>query len=339
MYSRLLILYYKFTERTQILRISSLLIFSAISIWTGIKFHAFIKSIGTENFYPRPPAVDAFLPISSLMNIKYFFIFGDLHKAHPAGVFILLSAIFVSFIFSKSFCGWVCPFGFLGEILLSLRKVIFGRDFLIPKWLDYPLRAIKYILLFFFVYAIFFSMDGNAIKSFLDSDYNKISDIKMYYFFASITQMAFWIIAIIFLFSFFFNFFWCRYLCPYGALMAIVGFLSPFRIRRNVRACVSCSACAKACPHHIKTDKVKTVFSDDCSSCMLCVSARCDKDAIGISPIFSFKKISGIYVFATVLLVFLFFRLVSARLNLWQNNISQTQYITLIEKADSLAHP
>jgi polyferredoxin len=42
--------------------------------------------------------------------------------------------------------------------------------------------------------------------------------------------------------------FWCRFLCPYGALLGLTSWLSPTRIRRNAETCVDCAECAKACP-------------------------------------------------------------------------------------------
>ena len=42
--------------------------------------------------------------------------------------------------------------------------------------------------------------------------------------------------------------FWCRYLCPYGALLGLTSLLSPLRIRREPAACIDCAKCAKACP-------------------------------------------------------------------------------------------
>src|ERR1035437_8790231 len=39
--------------------------------------------------------------------------------------------------------------------------------------------------------------------------------------------------------------FWCRYLCPYGALMGLVSLASPLRIRRETSLCIDCGKCAK----------------------------------------------------------------------------------------------
>lgn len=326
-------------NKIQTLRIISLFIFSVLAIYSGIEFHLFLKSLSYGEFSPRPPAADAFLPISSLMNVRYFTLSGYIHRAHPAGFFILISAVLVSWLFSKSFCGWVCPFGFLSEILLNIRKIIIKKDFNLPAWADYPLRALKYVLLFFFVFVIFISMDAASLRSFLDSDYNIISDVKMYYFFADITPFALSVIAVLFVLTFFFNFFWCRYLCPYGALMALSGILSPFRIKREITECSGCEACHRACPHNIRTDKIKTVLSDDCSSCLMCISSCSKSKALSLSPVFSRKKISPLWVPLAVFGIFLVLRILAGFNGLWQNEIGPGEYRALVSRMGSLTHP
>jgi polyferredoxin len=51
----------------------------------------------------------------------------------------------------KAFCSWLCPIGTLSESLWMLGRKLFGKNPGLPRWLDYPLRSLKYLLLFFFV--------------------------------------------------------------------------------------------------------------------------------------------------------------------------------------------
>jgi len=127
-----------------------------ICIWIGVEFYYFVRYLetaGLEGSAYRPPGDEGFLPISSLMSLYHFFITGEIHQAHPAGFFILAGAIIVSFVFGKSFCSWICPVGLLSEYLGDFGEKIFGRKIKLPKWLDYPLRSLKYLLLAFFVYS------------------------------------------------------------------------------------------------------------------------------------------------------------------------------------------
>ncbi|MBN1633256.1 MAG: 4Fe-4S binding protein [Ignavibacteria bacterium] len=90
--------------------------FVVLYLWIGMEMLLFVNFLETESngFYiPRPPGVDGFLPISSLMSLVLFIKTGVVHNAHPAGVLIFLGIILVSVVFGKSFCSWLCPVGFL----------------------------------------------------------------------------------------------------------------------------------------------------------------------------------------------------------------------------------
>ncbi len=250
--------------------------FALLCIWIGVEFHFFVEYLasgGAAGAAYRPPGVEGFLPISSLMNLYYFALTGNIHAAHPAGLFILLAILAVSLVFGKSFCSWLCPVGLLSETLGDLGDKILGRRLSLPHWLDYPLRSIKYLLLGFFVYSIFFLMSAASLRAFLDSPYNVVSDVKMYYFFADISRFSLIVIGVLLLLSTFVRNFWCRYLCPYGALLGALSLVSPHKIKRNIDSCTDCGLCTQACPSSIRVDKVRTVLSDECTACLSCVDA------------------------------------------------------------------
>ncbi len=179
-------------------------LFALLCIWIGIEFYFFInylESGGAAAYTERPPGVDGFLPISSLMSFYLFLATGQIHSAHPAGFFIFFAIILVSLVFGKAFCSWLCPIGFLSELIADFGEKIFKRRIKVPKWLDYPLRSLKYFLLGFLFYAVFIIMSEVALKAFLDSPYNLVSDIKMYYFFANISQFSLIVIGVLFVMS------------------------------------------------------------------------------------------------------------------------------------------
>ena len=80
--------------------------------------------------------------------------------------------------------------------------------------------------------------------------------------------------------SFFMRNFWCRYLCPYGALMGLLAIFSPTRIRRCSDTCIDCARCAKACPYHLPVDDKNSIQSPECTGCLDCVSVCPVKDAL-----------------------------------------------------------
>jgi polyferredoxin len=318
-------------------------LFAALCIWIGIEFYLFnqyLETNGAAAFYSRPPGVDGFLPISSFMSFYLFLKTGIIHSAHPAGFFIFLSIILMSLVFGKSFCSWFCPIGFISELVGDFGEKIFKRRLKLPKWLDYPLRSLKYLLLGFLVYSVVVLMSTLALKAFLDSPYNLVSDVKMYYFFANISQTALIVIGVLFVLSILIRNFWCRFLCPYGALLGIFSLISPNKIQRNATSCIDCGLCNKACPSFIKVDKVKTVISDECSTCLNCVDACPVKDTLQLNILLpKKKKINKRIVAIGVVSIFMIVTGFAMLTGNWQNKISKEEYLMHYKLMNSYGHP
>jgi hypothetical protein len=224
------------------LRSSVQLAFVLLCVWIGFEFHLFVKwglSGGAERFVERPPGVDGFLPISPLMGVLQWISTGTINNIHPAGIFIFIAVTAIGLLLKKAFCSWMCPIGTLSESLWMLGQKLFGRNITVPRWLDYPLRSLKYLILGFFLWVIF-GMSAAALDAFLDSPYNRVADIKMYLFFADISRFSLMVISILILFSVVIKNFWCRYLCPYGAFLGALSWLSPVKITRNKATCIDC---------------------------------------------------------------------------------------------------
>ncbi|PKL83927.1 MAG: ferredoxin [Ignavibacteriae bacterium HGW-Ignavibacteriae-3] len=332
-------------KSVQIVRFVVQIAFSLLCIWIGIEFSQFIaylESNGVRPFHHRPPGVEGFLPISALMSVVYFFQTGIVHPVHPAGFFIFLAIVGVSLVFGKAFCSWLCPVGFLSELVGDFGdkvwKKIFKRRFKLPRLLDYPLRSLKYLLLAFFAFAIF-SMTETALAYFLSDTYNIVSDVKMYYFFANISRFSLIVIGILFFLSIVVRNFWCRYLCPYGALLGIAGLLSPNKIRRDAVNCIDCGLCTKACPSFIKVDKVITVRSDECTSCLNCVDVCPVEDTLYVRSFIGKKKISKKLIAAGVIMIFVAitgFGMISGN---WHNKVPPQEYLRIHKDLDAIGHP
>lgn len=260
---------------SQFLRSVVQIAFLLLCIWIGIEFWYFVQwgsSGGSETFVARPPGSEGFLPISAIISLKYWLQTGMINDVHPAGLFIFLAIAASGFLLKKAFCSWLCPIGTLSESLWMLGKKLFGGNLFLPRWLDYPLRSLKYLLLYFFVSSIW-QMDIEQLRTFIYSPYNKVAEIKMYGFFAEISSFALWTIIALMLLSIAVRNFWCRFLCPYGALLGALSWLSPVKITRDKTNCIDCTLCTKACPSGIKVHAATRVLSDECMSCYQCVEA------------------------------------------------------------------
>jgi polyferredoxin len=320
--------------------------FLATCLVIGVQFYFWYRHYATGGespYFPRPGGVEGFLPLSGLIGLKYWLSTGIFNNVHPAALVILLAIIAVSLIFKKSFCSYICPVGLVSEWLWKLGRKLFGRKFVMPfgwrisRWLDYPLRSLKYLLLLFFVNAILIGMNTPALKEFIESPYNKVADIKMMLFFVNISQFALGVILLLSVGSLFIANLWCRYLCPYGALLGIIGYLSPVKIKRNAATCDNCMACTRVCPAMINVHKAGVVRSDECTACLSCVKA-CPIENTLYPAVYGRWKLSARSLAVGVLGIFLAFW-ISARVSgYWKNDISRQEYLYHIERMDGLEY-
>ena len=324
-------------EDTQFLRSVIQAAFIILCIWIGIEFHFFMKwglSGGMEAYRSRPPGVEGFLPISALMSLKFWLQTGVINAVHPSGVFILLAVVGVSLALKKAFCSWLCPIGTLSESLWMLGRRLFKRNLQLPRWLDYPLRLLKYVFLFFFGFSIW-NMDVSSLEAFIFSPYNKMADVKMYLFFAEISTVAFWAIIVLVLLSVVIKNFWCRFLCPYGALLGIVGWLSPLKITRNVSTCIDCELCTKACPANIRVHRAIRVWSDECTSCLSCLEVCPVKQTLDVRVSPAGRAVPNIVLAGLVAAVFVAVTGLAILTGNWQNAISREEYQKRFQQLES----
>ncbi|HWJ06013.1 MAG TPA: 4Fe-4S binding protein [Steroidobacteraceae bacterium] len=312
--------------------------FVLLSIWMGIEFFLFMRwglSGGTEAFYPRPPGAEAFLPISGLLGLLHWQQGGELNQIHPAATVILVAIIAASLLVRKSFCSWLCPVGTLGDWLAAVGKRLFKRNFVMWKWLDYPLRLVKYVLLVYFVFMLA-TMGAAALDMFVHGAYNRMADVNMYQFFAHITPRALGIVAALAVASVLYHRFWCRYLCPYGALLGIAGLLSPLRVTRVKETCIDCELCTRVCPSNIAVHrigarragaKVGQVWSDECTTCMRCVDECPVKETLVVRSRYWPLSLSAPVVAGVVVGVFATVTAVAMATGHWNNAMSPAEYL------------
>jgi polyferredoxin len=315
-------------DNIQIYRKIVQVFFVALVVLIGVQFTLFVGQLekGLLPTISRPAGIEAFLPISSLISFKYWLVTGTFNPIHPAGLIIFLIILSTALLLKRGFCSWVCPFGLLTEYLNRLHRLIFRKNIKVPRWLDYPLRSLKYLLLFFFIWAIMIKMNARDLDYFIYSPYNMVADIKMLYFFKNISALALWVLVILFVLSILIRNFWCRYLCPYGALLGTVSFASIFKIHRNEITCTQCQKCTRICPVDITVHQTTGVISDECQACFKCVAVCPEKDTL----YFSSGPRSGILkplAYALVIcLLFAAGSVVGRLTGRWQTSISNYEY-------------
>jgi polyferredoxin len=328
-------------DRSQGLRHSVQILFAAVAIAVGAEFCLWVRTVsgaaGTR--LVRPAGIEAWLPIAGLMNARYWAATGRFPAIHPAAMVLLLAFAAVSVGCRKAFCSWICPMGAFSERLGALGHRLFGRNFRLPRAIDVALRAIKYLLLGFFVWAIG-RMSTDAIAAFMGSDYGVIADVKLLAFFRTLGRSGLATIGLLALASVLVRDFWCRYLCPYGALMGLLSLASPARVRRDPDACIDCGKCAAACPAHLPVDRRTFVRSAECTACFSCVAACPVREALILSfPGRRKRAISPRAVAAGIVLAVAGAVALARATGHWQSRVPESVYERLAPRSNETSHP
>ncbi|HEY2018358.1 MAG TPA: 4Fe-4S binding protein [Bryobacteraceae bacterium] len=327
-------------DRSQALRRGFQLAFLAVNIWMGIQFYLFVRyyETGGQTMQAgRPAGVEGWLPIASLMNLKVLAATGQVPRLHPAGMFLLIAFLAMSWVFRKSFCSWLCPVGTASEYLWRLGRRIFGRTFRLPRRLDIGMRSLKYVLLGLFGYAVG-SMSVPAIRAFLEGPYGIVDDVKMLNFFRFLGVTGAVVMVLLVVSSVLVQNFWCRYLCPYGALMGLASLASPLRIRRETSLCIDCGKCAKACPSALPVDLLVTIQSAECTSCMMCV-AECPAAGALMMAAPRKRRVPAWAMAAGVAVLFLGICGYARWTGHWNTDLPSRLYFELIPHANEFTHP
>jgi polyferredoxin len=328
-------------DNSQRWRVGVQYFFLLLTFWIGLEFLFFVRGLEGQ-WVPwianRPAGVEGWLPIAGLMNIRYFLLTGTMPVIHPAAMVLLLIFVVLSVLFRKAFCSWICPVGTVSEWVWKQGREAFGRSFVAPNWLDWPLRACKYALLGAFSYAIL-RMDADDLAGFLASPYGLMADVKMLNFFRFVSPGAAGFLGVLLIGSVFMPNFWCRYLCPYGALMGLGALWSPARIRRERDACIDCGKCARVCASHLPVDKLVQIQSVECTGCMECVAACPAEGALTMTFAGKRRSLTGQRLAVAIVVVFLAGYFGARATGHWESAISAETYRQLVPQARELDHP
>jgi polyferredoxin len=205
----------------------------------------------------------------------------------------------------------------------------------VPRGLDLALTSTKYLLLAFFAWAILWQMPEGAIDGFLRSPYNVAADAKMLLFFADLTSTAALVLGGLVVLSLVVKNAWCRWGCPYGALLGIASWGSPLRIVRDTAACTDCGACTRACPVDIPVQHRPQVRSPECTGCLSCVAAGTVPSCLGVSRA---KRVSPWLVPAVAVGVMLAFWAVASATGHWTSEVPLDAFRRFYRMAPLLGH-
>jgi polyferredoxin len=264
--------------------IKALLTHQVVRRLVQISAAAFITMVAVQHVVTGESSAtataEAFCPFGGLETL-YKYLTGDgtfVSHTHLSNLVLLTAVLVTSLLLRSAFCGWICPLGFLQDLVSNLSGVLQKRLPGLRRWitslkkgsvrlavLDRYLRAMKYLVLGW-------AVGGSAYFGFMVfreyDPWSALLNIAEFSFTPGIVVLVVTLAA-----SFFVERPWCRYACPLGAASGILGKVSPMYLKREENACTSCKICTNACPMGLNVHEVATIKSADCIACLECVGA------------------------------------------------------------------
>ena len=181
-------------------------------------------------------------------------------------VFILWSATAISMVFWNrgAFCGWLCPFGSLQELLNKAAKKLKIKQIKVPYAIHHRAAGIKYVIFIalfaFSLYDLAFAEKMAEVEPFKTAIILKFLRSWPFVTFAVLLLLA----------GLFIERFYCRYLCALGAALAIPARLRIFDWLRRYKMCGDpCQRCAVECPVDAITPE-GPIEPNECIQCLHC---------------------------------------------------------------------
>ena len=197
----------------------------------------------------------------------------------------LLILCTATIIFGRIFCGFVCSFGAVGDWFYMLSEFIqkkTGRKLpVIPsKWQVY-LQKLKYIVLICVIGFCFLGKGEYVTKYSPWTVFSLVtsSNFKLGAYITGVVLLLLIVVGMMLKERFF-----CQFLCPMGAVFAMMPILPSALFNRNREKCPSkCGLCRKRCPAHLEIDG-DTPLSGECICCHAC-QVTCPRKNIQIGPV------------------------------------------------------
>jgi NapH/MauN family ferredoxin-type protein len=239
-----------------------------LSFATFILSSSIVHQTATED--GTTASIDALCPFGGIETAWRYISSGGQYvpKTHASNLILLTGLLFATLIAGSAFCGWICPFGAVQDLLTSLRKRLHIREIQVPQRLDRVLRYGRYVMLGLILYQTIVSV---KLWFATIDPYRTLFGLDwLFDFQPAVAWAAYLSTAIVLVSSFFVERAWCRYACPLGVALSLVGKFSLLRIRRTEESCKGCAICSRPCPVKLPVATAKTI-SSDCIGCLECV--------------------------------------------------------------------
>lgn len=226
------------------------------------------------------PSIDALCPFGGLETLWTTLSSGGafIPKTHVSNLILLAGLVVGTLIAGGAFCGWVCPFGAVQDLMTAIRKRLRLPEVRVSPRVDRVLRYGRYVAL-----AIILFQTISTVKLwFADIDpYRTLYSLGWLFEFDINNWPAYTAVLFVLGTSVFIERGFCRYACPLGGAISFMSNFSLLRIRRSEDSCKGCAVCQTPCPVKLPVATADTI-SPNCIGCLACIEACPRKGALEV---------------------------------------------------------
>ncbi len=270
----------------------------------AVFFAAFIVLLARTEYHGRD--VIAY-PVRIFLQLDPLILLTTLLSSHALVKALLWSLVVVAatLVLGRVFCGWVCPLGALNDFAGSFKRTAAS-----PTRLDAVGTKVKYYVLAFVLAASIFGLHlvgildpislvirsfalavmpavnllaravlgavydlgipglNDAAGTLLDSLELHVLSFRQPFFVQASLIGA--LLAVVLALNFLRKRFWCRFICPLGALLALVGRFSLLNHRLEPDSCDECRLCMTTCNAGARPEPSSPWRGSECVLCMNC---------------------------------------------------------------------
>ena len=213
-------------------------------------------------------SLHAVCPFGGVVSLYNLVTAGTFVKKTHESSLVLMYIIFASaLLMGPLFCGWICPMGTFQEWIGKIGRKIFKKKYnrFIPYSFDKYLRYLRYGVLAWVVYMT--AVSGKLIFQDFDPYYTLFQ-----FWTGEVAITGFLTLGVVIILSLFVERPFCKYACPYGAVLGVFNLFRIIPLRRNPNTCIDCKLCDRVCPMNITVSKTGKVINHQCISCYECTS-------------------------------------------------------------------
>ena len=229
--------------------------------WDINFIQGWFQSIGVGNLWVVSPLEG----LESILTAKFFYM--------PSLVGMVVPVV-VALLMGRVFCSWMCPIEFLSLLTDKVVGLFFKKFKYRKDLVSLPHKVLWFAL----VTELLLSMIIGYPMFVWWSPPGLVGREIMFYAFYKIISVEVWIVVVVLLLNLPTRRLFCRYLCPLGALLALLGKKRQLVVKFFPERCVHCGICDVYCPMAVNPSKggSQTVYCWNCSECV----DVCPRDAL-----------------------------------------------------------